>query len=60
MELSGGHEQMQEFLKREFKEECPALVELIKATPPHQIQRRRIEVNEKNNLLYAGTTPSVP
>lgn len=45
MELSSRHEEVREFVKRKFGEECPGLVDLVDATPPNQIHRRRIEVN---------------
>ncbi|CAM9314614.1 unnamed protein product [Sphacelaria rigidula] len=43
MELSSRHEEVREFVKRKFGEECPGLVDLVDATPPNQIHRRRIE-----------------
>lgn len=45
MDLSGADAEMKGFLKEKFGE-CQALIELIDATPPRQIHRRRIEVSK--------------
>lgn len=41
--MNGGHEDMKYFIRRNFGE-CQTLMDLVDCTPPHQIQRRRIEV----------------
>ena len=44
MDLSGDDDgEMKRYLTAQFSE-CQALTKLIEATPPHQIHRRRIEV----------------
>lgn len=51
MDLSGDNDsEMKGYLTSQFSE-CGALMELIEATPPHQIHRRRIEVNNHCSVV---------
>ncbi|CAM9794159.1 unnamed protein product, partial [Discosporangium mesarthrocarpum] len=56
MEIGDSHSEMQSYLESKFAE-CDALVELLRATPRHQIHRHRIQDRPAIPSFVQGSVP---